>query len=100
MSQNAKSAPPVPVLELTRAEFAVIPKVENQLDVEMHKEAGVERVACQGDSGRWFVCYPERKEVYEVKFIERRPLPAINSEQSLEIVGNAVEAIHKRRAHK
>lgn len=59
----------VPELVLTHAEFAKIPKVKSVQDIEELKQCGVERVACRGDRGACFVCYPKAKEVFVVRFV-------------------------------
>lgn len=65
MSKSKK----VPELELTRAEFAQIPKVKSQAEIVALGET-VERVAMRGDCGNQFVCYPKTKHVFVVKFVK------------------------------
>ena len=75
MSYNAKGRAKLKTLTMSHAEFSAIPKVGSTEDVQTHIENGVERVACRGDRGACFVCYPKLNQVYLVKFTSPRNAP-------------------------
>lgn len=70
MSHNAQTGGKIPVIELTRADFAQIPKVQSEMGVLLKMKEGHQRVAAKGDAGNWFVCYPKTKLVFQVRFIQ------------------------------
>lgn len=78
----------IPVIEMTRGEFAAIPKVKSQAEVESLAKRGFKRVAAEGDGGNWFVCYPADNYVLRVKFIVRSnsAASAVKSSETIEQV--------------
>lgn len=86
---------PVPVIELTRGEFAAIPKVRSQAEVVSLSKRGFKRVAMLGDCGNSFVCYPGDNQVFVVKFI--RSKSAADSVRSSETIEQVVSRRNANR---
>lgn len=71
--RQSKAAKGLPVLWITRSEFATIRQVGSHEEVaDLAKDH--ERLKMKGDCGNWFVCYPKREsnQVMLVKFIRER----------------------------
>ncbi len=69
--RQSKAAKGLPVLWITRSEFATIRQVGSHEEVaDLAKDH--QRLKMKGDCGNWFICYPKENRVYLVKFIRER----------------------------